>query len=116
MKLSAEKKTLPGPKQVYRVRDDKGNYLRDVIARADEEPASDEAEPLLSEVMREGKMSVPLPSLDALRERFAQEFASLPDDYKVFRSPRKYDVEISDALLRLQSEVAQHIQEHGKNP
>jgi len=115
MKLSTDKKTLPDPKQVYRFRDDNGCYLRDVIARADEKPVSDEAQPLLSEVMKNGKTSVSLPSLNALRQRFAEEFASLPDEHKALRSPKRYKVVTSDALLDLQAEVARHIQEHSRN-
>ena len=49
IKLSAEKETLPGRKQVFRRRDAAGLASGDVIARADERL---EGEPLLEQVMR----------------------------------------------------------------
>ena len=45
MKLSKDKITLPGRKQVYRFQDDDGKFRRDIIALADEKSAG---EPLLS--------------------------------------------------------------------
>ena len=51
IKLSTEKETLPGRKQVFRRRDAAGLASGDVIARADERL---EGEPLLEQVMREG--------------------------------------------------------------
>lgn len=112
MKLSEDKMTLPGPKQVYRFRDDEGSYLRDVIAEADEAMASDKAEPLLTEVMSKGKTSVSLPSLDMLRQRFAEEFTSLRDEYKALESPERFEVVTSNALLELQAEIVQDIRQH----
>lgn len=109
LKLSSEKQTLPGPKQVYRFRDKERNYKRDVIARADEPPPAKRAEPLLTEVMRDGKPASPHPSLKELRERFASEFACLPDQHKALKTPERYDASITDALESLRSEVAKDV-------
>ncbi len=105
LKLSAEKSTLPGPKQVYRLRDDEAVYRRDVLACADERPPSEDADPLLREVMSGGKQLAPPSSLQELREHFTREFVSLPGRYKALRSPPEYPVEISDSLDRLRWDV-----------
>jgi nicotinate phosphoribosyltransferase len=109
LKLSTSKQTLPGPKQVFRYRDPSGMYAHDVIGRADETASG--GEPLLAEVMRDGKRLAPNPSLEELRGRFAQEFAHLPERCKALRSPERYEVRISPALERLQEEVTRQIRE-----
>ena len=111
LKLSLGKATLPGPKQVYRYRNEDGRYLRDVIARAEEPPPDGEAEPLLAEVMREGKPLVSLPTLKELRERFQREFACLPDEYKALRAPSLYQVATSQGLDRLKAKVTAGVKE-----
>jgi nicotinate phosphoribosyltransferase len=100
LKLSTKKQTLPGPKQVFRFRDEGGNYLRDVIACANE-PTPAGAEPLLEEVMRGGARRHPAPALARLREEFRTRFARLPDRCKALRSPEPYPVDISPGLAEL---------------
>ena len=100
LKLSAEKQTLPGPKQVFRYRNDEGIFIKDVIAR-DDEPTPKRAEPLLSEIMRNGQRVETLPSLRELRESFQEEFACLPERHKALRSPALYQVTVSEQLAEL---------------
>ena len=107
LKLSPGKQTMPGPKQVYRVRDQEGGLLRDVIARATEPCPHDGAEPLLGDVMRKGERCVSPPSLMELRERFRGEFACLPEEHKALRSPSRYEVTTSGELESLTSRVTQ---------
>jgi len=104
LKLSAKKQTLPGPKQVHRFRRADGAPIRDVIDCVGE--AIEGGEPLLVEVMRDGRRVQPDPSLGASRQRFREGFARLPDRHKAFRSPEPYDVEISSALRDLQRRVS----------
>ena len=101
LKLSSGKGTLPGPKQVYRYRGEDGAYLRDVIALAHEPPPDGEAEPLLAEVMRDGKRLGRASTLQRAREYFAEEFGRLPDRHKALRSPPRYPVGVSAGLERL---------------
>ena len=105
LKLSSHKQTLPGPKQVFRIRDGNGRYLRDTLACDGERQPTGEAGPLLREVMRDGRRVAPLPALEELRERFRGEFARLPDKHRALRSPARYEVVISKELQRLQSKV-----------
>jgi nicotinate phosphoribosyltransferase len=103
LKLSTKKQTLPGPKQVFRHRDSKGAFLRDVIGCARESPEG--AETLLVEVMRAGARLRPDPSLEELRERFRREFVSLPERHKALESPETYNVGISQELEELQRRI-----------
>ncbi|MDR2707846.1 MAG: nicotinate phosphoribosyltransferase [Nitrososphaerota archaeon] len=99
MKLSVDKLTLPGRKQVYRYKDVKGKYVRDVIA-LDSEKLSD-AEPLLVKVMSEGKMTYVLPSLSQIRDFASENLSMLPEKYKAFMDAAVYPVELSQKLQEL---------------
>jgi nicotinate phosphoribosyltransferase len=103
LKLSTKKQTLPGPKQVFRFRDAGGTYLRDVVAKAEER--SEGGEPLLGEVMKEGRRVAPDPTLEELRKRFRREFACLPQRHKALRSPEVYDVRIGKELEQLRQRI-----------
>lgn len=106
LKLSTKKQTLPGPKQVFRRRDPAGRFAGDLIGQADETPPPD-SEPLLGQVMRNGKRLLPQTSLDDLQQRFLAEFSSLPDQHKALRSPQPYDVRISSRLQEFRDQVVQ---------
>ncbi|MCW4007631.1 MAG: nicotinate phosphoribosyltransferase [Candidatus Bathyarchaeota archaeon] len=100
MKLSEGKATLPGRKQVYRFKDENGNFAKDVIALADEKM---EGEPLLVKVMEKGEIVYDLPSLERIRETAAENLARLPEKYKKLTNAPMYPVELSrelEALIR----------------
>ncbi|MEO7649119.1 MAG: nicotinate phosphoribosyltransferase, partial [Bryobacteraceae bacterium] len=86
-KRSADKSTLPAAKQIYRFAD------YDVVGLASE-PCPAGAEPLLKQVIGEGKLVRPLPSLQEARARAAAQS----------RSPRR--VELSASLSALHAELA----------
>ena len=111
LKLSSQKQTLPGPKQVFRFYDGARNYLHDVIARATEKPSGAGSEPLLEEVMRDGERLVSLPSLQQLREHFRVQFSRLPEVHKALRSPMHYSVTTSEELEELRSRVSREVME-----
>lgn len=75
VKLSPGKKTYPLGKQVYRRRDQEGRFASDHITRFDEVSSG---EPLLKCWLRKGKLVEPLPSLDDIRARCAQQLDDLP--------------------------------------
>ena len=76
-KRSEGKVTLPGRKQVWRVRDARGVIAVDHLTTADERVAG--AEPLLVPIMRGGARVTAPPPLDKLRARASREIASLPE-------------------------------------
>jgi len=98
MKLSKDKITLPGRKQVFRFKDTSGNFAKDVIALADEKI---EGEPLLVKVMEKGKLIYELPSLDSIRANAAENLSKLPNEFKVLIGSPVYPVELSRNLLNL---------------
>jgi nicotinate phosphoribosyltransferase len=104
LKLSTGKVSLPGRKQLFRLRDSTGVFTRDVIGLRDEQLGS---ERLLKEVMRGGKKSAPSPSLAESRDLFTAEFAALPPAVKSIRKPHQYPVEFSALLNDLRAEVTE---------
>ena len=106
MKLSKDKNTLPGRKQVYRFIDTNGSYAKDVIALADEEA---DGEPLLRKVMENGKVTCKLPSIKEIRDVAAGNVAKLPQKYKQLTDAPTYPVEVSQALAELVKELKEKI-------
>jgi len=94
-KLSPGKKTYPMGKQVYRQRDSRGQFVGDLVTRADEQALG---EPLLVPWIRSGELIQPFPSLQSVRERCRQQLASLADELKTLDSSVSYRVTYSDVL------------------
>jgi nicotinate phosphoribosyltransferase len=98
MKLSQGKITLPGRKQVFRVKNRSGKFVKDVVALHDEKV---EGEPLLTEVMEKGKIVYDLPSLETIRKNALRNLAMLPEKYKRLRNAPPYPVELSSGLKKM---------------
>jgi nicotinate phosphoribosyltransferase len=108
MKLSEGKATLPGRKQVYRFKDEEGNFERDVIALADEQV---DGEPLLRKVMEKGKLTYELPSLEEVRANASANLARLPEKYKRVKAADEYPVDVSRNLKELMRNLRQKLTE-----
>jgi nicotinate phosphoribosyltransferase len=132
MKLSHEKATYPGPKQVWRLTDASGKYGQDIIAMEDEAAPGNEGvesgewQPLLEPVMRNGRINKQpddessgaaresresrLARLNRARARAAEQLKRLPDDLLALESKSQYGVEFSERLTaerdRLQKKLA----------
>ena len=107
MKLSPEKVSLPGAKQVFRTKDAAGMFARDIIALDDEELPG--GLPLLEEVMKDGRRTGPQVTLEEVRKRFQDDFAALDGRFKVLNNPPRFPVAISGKLERLTSEVREEV-------
>jgi nicotinate phosphoribosyltransferase len=107
MKLSTDKVSLPGAKQVYRTKDAGGKFARDIIALQDEDLPG--GRPVLEEVMKDGQRTGPASSLEEIRDRFQEDFAALDRRFKVLNNPPRYPVAISGRLERLASEVREEL-------
>ncbi|MCW8984818.1 MAG: hypothetical protein OQK55_05720, partial [Thermoanaerobaculales bacterium] len=105
LKLSPDKATLPGVKQVWRDEDSDGVAVRDTLGLAHEDLPG---RPLLVPVMEGGRR---LPSggesLDAARDRASQELRRLPTAMRRLEtSLEPYPVEVSEQLQLLRDELA----------
>jgi nicotinate phosphoribosyltransferase len=94
VKLAAEKRTLPGRKQVWR-RLGGDRMAGDTVTLADE---PGDGEPLLVEVMRDGEVTR-RESIDAARTRVREQLARLPERLRTLEPvAAPYTVGVSDAL------------------
>lgn len=94
-KLSAEKKTYPFAKQVFRQHSPDGPFSGDLVAR---ETESLPGAPLLEPVVRAGEVVEPRPTLEQCRTRCAEELRRLPAELLGLEPATPYPVRISDHL------------------
>jgi nicotinate phosphoribosyltransferase len=102
MKLSKGKMTLPGKKQIFRQRNEKGKYTKDIIGLDHEEIGG---EPLLVKTMKNGGIVYDLPMLEEIREIALRNLSDLPEEYKRLTNAPLYPVELSRELNRIKSHL-----------
>jgi nicotinate phosphoribosyltransferase len=102
LKLSPDKTTWPGAKQVWRLRAE-DHFAHDVVALAGEQPPEG-AEPLLRPVMERGR-PVDEDTLDAARSRCAAQREGLPGRHRLLEA-EPYEVRISDGVRELGERTA----------
>lgn len=110
MKLSEDrgKSTLPSRKQLHRIYDAEGNYLKDVISLWDEElPAG---EPLLVPIVLKGELVYPFPDIATIQSKAEIELARLPAPYKRLTDAEKYPIVLSPGLEDLLDQLTQNRQ------
>jgi nicotinate phosphoribosyltransferase len=98
MKLSPDKRTYPGRKQVWRVFEG-GAAAEDILELADAEadvPAGWQL--LLTRVMRAGKRESAPPSVAELRARSRAAVAELPESVRRLHEPARYPVRVGADL------------------
>jgi nicotinate phosphoribosyltransferase len=100
LKLSPHKRTLAGPKQVFRRISSEREMIEDVLATRDEKIEG--MEPLLVPVMKAGKRVHNAPSLAAIRENTMAQLSILPKELKKTRTDTVYPVRQSERLSNLQ--------------
>jgi nicotinate phosphoribosyltransferase len=106
MKLSKNKITLPGRKQVYRFADENGLCVKDVITLDDERY---DGNPLLEKMIDRGKLTYDLPNLKEMREVAAKNVANLPEAYRNTTGMPTYPVELSQNLKDLIAKLEEKI-------
>jgi len=126
-----EKTTNPGIKQVWRLKDAKGEVLADVMALEDDDVAALQPgtrsrfwhsaadyrhffhiietppQPLLKEYLSGGKRCGPRPSLDEIRSYSAADLDTFDSTYKRLLNPHGYKVSITEKLRALKLELLQ---------
>jgi nicotinate phosphoribosyltransferase len=94
LKLSEDKATEPGRKQVFR------GPEGDVVGLRDE-PAPADAEPMLVPVMRQGRRTGPHRDLEVARRLFEADLVRLPEETRRLNDPRQPRSGLSEPLQRL---------------
>lgn len=106
MKLSQGKITLPARKQVHRITDGHGNFVKDVISLHDEDV---EGEPLLSKVMENGKITYNLPAIEEIRKNASENLSKLPQKHKRIERAADYSVHLSPRLKQLVNKLTKEL-------
>jgi nicotinate phosphoribosyltransferase len=112
IKLSPEKVTLPGRKQVWRVTGAAGRWSHDVLGLRDE-PGPPGGRPLLARVMRAGRAEIDLTDLAGPRARARARLAELPPELTLGQpdgGADGYTVRRSAELERLHRQLAAALQ------
>ena len=124
---SREKTANPGHKRAWRLYDQRGKATADVLALADEDPASMpelvlhhpsdytkwrrveraevEIEPLHVDILREGRLVYSWPSIADLRETRKADVARLDAGVRRLINPHIYHVSLTEALWDLKQEL-----------
>ena len=108
MKLSADKVSHPGAKQVFRIENPEGMLHHDVIGLQDEEVPG--AEPLLEHVMSGGRATGAVASLDDMRGQLRRDLERLDDGSRKLTAPAAYPVEFSRMLTTLSAQVRHELE------
>jgi nicotinate phosphoribosyltransferase len=97
-KLSEDKATLPGRKQIFRYAAD------DVLALSDERPPGT-PEALIRPVLREGRLLDPLPTAAQAREHASKSIAALPAECNSLSQTDAWRVALSSKLEQLRVQM-----------
>jgi nicotinate phosphoribosyltransferase len=102
-KRSDHKATWPGRKQVWRRYDADGRMAGDVLALDGAAVAG--AEPLIQQVMQNGRRLQPSPTLDEIRRHAKRELERLPEPLRRQEPSARYPVKVKDDLAQLAAAV-----------
>ena len=108
MKFSEDgsKSTLPSRKQVHRIYNGNGQYVKDVISLWEE--TLPEGEPLLVPIILKGELVYPLTNLVEMQAQAKTELARLPKQYKRLTAAEEYPVLLSSGLQELLGRLTQN--------
>jgi len=129
-----EKTINPGHKHVWRVYDLRGKATADLLSLDDEDPREMERillhhptehttyrtldrddvskiEPLLVDVLREGKPVYDLPSIEEMREHRRADMERLDPGVKRLVNPHVYHVSLTERLWKLKQELVESVRE-----
>lgn len=127
-----EKSTLPGNKQIYRLYDNSGKATADLICLAEENIDSfrnfilhhpieenivrkinrkdlSDYEPLLNDILKDGKLIYNFPSINDIRELRKKDLEHLHDGVKRLINPHYYHVSSSEKLIKYRHKLTERI-------
>jgi len=100
IKISEEKITYPGIKQVYRVYEKNGKFKEDILTLDDESTPSDST-PLLQPIMKNGELIRKLPEIDDIQAFYRENIKKLPERYKDLNEVQTFELKLSKNLDKL---------------
>ena len=100
IKISENKITYPGIKQVYRSYNKNGEMEGDLLSLV-EEPIPPSSEPLLIPIMKKGKIIATLPKIDEIRDFYLDNIKKMPEFYKNLEPKEVFKLKISEKLEQL---------------
>jgi nicotinate phosphoribosyltransferase len=126
----------PGHKLVWRLYDHRGKATADLLSLDDQDPRQmasislhhptqhtkfrtlhreeiDEIEPLLVDILRDGKLVYTLPDIEAMRERRQADLERLDIGVKRLVNPHRYHVSLTQRLWDLKQELTRKFQQDG---
>jgi len=106
IKISEEKLTYPGKKQIYRSYNKQGKFIEDFLT-LDSEPAPPNSEALLILVMKEGSLIKELPNLNNIQQYYAKNIEKLPPKFKELDENYIFNVKISKKLIELTNSLTE---------
>jgi len=106
IKISEDKLTYPGKKQIYRIYNKQGEFIEDILT-LDSEPAPSNSEALLIPVMKEGKLITKLPNLNNIQQFYIENIKKLPKKFKVLEENHLFKVRISKKLSELTNSLTE---------
>ncbi|GAB4296209.1 MAG: nicotinate phosphoribosyltransferase [Ignavibacteriaceae bacterium] len=129
---TVEKLTNPGEKQVWRIYDTTGNATADLICLKDETPAEEEKlvlrhpsfagkkrsieknqvtklEPLLTDIMNDGKLIYDFPTISQIRLKRKTDIEKLDTGVKRLINPHYYHVSISQKLWSMKQRLIDEV-------
>lgn len=106
MKLSKGKVTYPGRKQVYRVQDRSGRFMKDILAQEGEKVRGG---PLLVKVVDGGRIVHKSPSLEKIREQLKCDLLRFPVALLRVSPGYRYPVIISPQLQNLRKKLTRQL-------
>jgi nicotinate phosphoribosyltransferase len=107
MKLSKGKVTYPGRKQIFRVQDKGGRFIKDILGLEKEKIPG---RPLLIKMVAQGRIIYRPPSLDKVRTSVKKSLAKFPGRLKEAYPRYKYPVIISPGLKKLRRSLANQLE------
>ena len=116
IKLSHDKSTYPGAKQVWRQTDEHGSYCQDMITLDDEpNPQTGSWHPLLKKVVKGGEIAedhnrgLRFAALNDARERAQDQQRHLPEELLALNSEARYRVEFSELIAKEKAKLERQI-------
>jgi len=107
MKLSKGKVTYPGRKQIFRVQDRRGRFIKDILGL---EKETARGKPLLIKVVSKGKIVYRSPSLDKIRRYLKNNLTHFLQELKELYPGYKYPVIVSVQLRKLRQALARQLE------